>query len=249
MERWAGKTALVTGASSGIGFAITKSLLEAGINVIACSRTTGSLDELKKALPAKSGRLTFIAKDLAEEQQILALFEEIRQQFGHVDILVNNVGTALIGNLTDGQSDAWRKMFDLNIHATTICTREALKLLENDGIERGHIINLNSIAGHSITTSNLGTFYYAATKHMMTALTKALYIELAKKKSRIRVTSLSPGMVATPLLESLQRDPERGRFFSREALECKDIADAVMYILATPQHVTVTELTLMPGLE
>ncbi|OQV18803.1 hypothetical protein BV898_07060 [Hypsibius exemplaris] len=110
-------------------------------------------------------------------------------------------------------------MLQLNILSTTICTKETLRLLEKDGITTGHVININSIAGHR---SIEGFKFTPARSNMLTALTKALHVELAKKKSKIRVTSLSPGL-------------------------CSDIADAVLYVLSVPLSVVITELTIVPN--
>ncbi|OWA49867.1 putative Dehydrogenase/reductase SDR family member 11 [Hypsibius exemplaris] len=247
MDRWRGKTAVVTGASAGIGYAITTSLLEAGINVVGCARNPTSLEELQSKLPSHAGKLTALKSDLSKEEEILLLFKEIQANFGHADILINNAGTAILGNLSDADTEGWRTMLDLNILATNICTREFLKLLEKDGLDTGHIININSVAGHTIYPVNMGSYYYSATKHMITALTKGLIHELSQKKSKIRVTSLSPGLVNTPLVANIQKSSEHGQIWTRAALEGKDIADAVLYILGTPPNVVVTELTITPG--
>ncbi|OWA49865.1 putative Dehydrogenase/reductase SDR family member 11 [Hypsibius exemplaris] len=138
-------------------------------------------------------------------------------------------------------------MFELNILAITISTTETLRLLEKDGIETGHIVNINSMAGHSVPAMNYGTNFYTGTKHMLKALTTALSTELAAKKSKIRVTSLSPGLTDTPLIEGARKDSERGHFFKRAALQGKDVADAVLYVLGTPSHVVITELTIVPA--
>ncbi|OQV18804.1 putative Dehydrogenase/reductase SDR family member 11 [Hypsibius exemplaris] len=163
MERWRGKHALVTGASAGIGYAIVEGLLQAGVHVVACARNPATLHALKETLKADS------------------------------DILVNNAGIGYFGEVGSGSIAEWREMLNLNILSTTICTKETLRLLEKDGITTGHVININSIAGHR---SIEGFNFYSGTKHMLTALTKALHVELANKKSKIRVTSLSPGLVS-----------------------------------------------------
>ncbi|OWA49869.1 putative Dehydrogenase/reductase SDR family member 11 [Hypsibius exemplaris] len=248
IERWKGKTALVTGASTGIGYAIAVGLLEAGVNVIGCARNPTPLEALNGKLPENAGKVTPVRSDLTKEGDILKLFTEIGNRMGHVDILINNAGTGVLGNLVDGETKGWQTMFNLNVLATTICTREYLKLMERDGIEEGHIININSIAGHANTPVNIGLNFYAGTKHMITALTKALTTELAAKKSKIRVTSLSPGMVNTPLVAEMKKDSNSGHFFqSGNGLEAKDVADAALYVLSTPSHVTVSELTIVPG--
>jgi len=249
MERWRGKTALVTGASAGIGYAIAEALAQAGVNVVACARNPEAVEVLSKSLPPSSGKLIGKKTDLVSESEILALFREIEAEFGHVDILVNNAGGAVRGQLIDGKTEDWKQMFELNILAVNICSREALRLLEKDGIKEGHIININSTCGHdALGAVDMAVSFYSGTKHMLVALTKMLSKELAQKKSKIRVTNLSPGVVKTRALEqATQQASPLDDLFNFTPLESHDIADAVLYVLGTPNNVVIRELTIVPN--
>ncbi|OQV18798.1 putative Dehydrogenase/reductase SDR family member 11 [Hypsibius exemplaris] len=251
MERWRGKHALVTGASAGIGFAIAEGLARAGVNVIGCARNPSTLEELGEKLPPGSGKIFSVKTDLEKEEEISALFHEIQTKWGHVDILVNNAGGGKMGSLESQSTEDWQQIFQLNVLATSICTRETLKLLEKDGIEDGHIININSVAGHSNTALTIdGIGFYSGAKHMITAISKNLYTELAKKKSKIRVTSISPGIVSSRVVKQYKEalgENVKGTALDAVLLECKDISDAVLYVVGSPPHVVITELTIVPS--
>ncbi|GAV06703.1 hypothetical protein RvY_16648 [Ramazzottius varieornatus] len=135
-------------------------------------------------------------------------------------------------------------MLDLNVLGVSICTREALRLMFKDGVDDGHIININSVVGHFINDI-ADTHFYSATKHMITALTKALNAELRQKKTKIRVTSISPGITETPLMSRLGEGNDKFKIGDWSGfLKGKDIADAVLYVVGAPPHVNIRELTI-----
>ncbi|OQV18800.1 putative Dehydrogenase/reductase SDR family member 11 [Hypsibius exemplaris] len=237
MERWRGKHALVTGASAGIGFAIAEGLARAGVNVFACARNVSTLEGLAGSLPPNSGKVFPLKADLSKENEIVDLFKTIQTQCGHVDILVNNVGLSLFGGLDSQSTTEWRLMLDVNIMTAAICTKETLKLLDEDKVPSGHIININS-AEWDPTYEGLN--FCRGTKEMMAALTKALHTELTKKKRKIRVTSICPGLVASSVIDNLTNC-----FPDITALSCQDVANGVLYVLSVPEHVVITELTML----
>ncbi|OQV18802.1 putative Dehydrogenase/reductase SDR family member 11 [Hypsibius exemplaris] len=222
MERWRGKFALVTGSSAGIGFAITEGLVRARINVFACARNVASLEELTASLPSNSGTIYPLKVDLSKEEQIKSIFQTIQTRCGHVDILVNNVVNCLSGGLDGQASDDWRLM------------------LEEDNVQTGHIININSAEWDP---SYVGLNFCGATKEMTSALTKALRYELLQKKSKIRVTSIRPGLVASRSVQELLKDDQLTGHEDSPALNCQDVADGVLYVLSVPEKVVITELS------
>ncbi|KAG8310561.1 Dehydrogenase/reductase SDR member 11 [Homalodisca vitripennis] len=142
----------------------------------------------------------------------------------------------------DGNLEDWRKIFELNVFAAGACAREAVKSMRARNID-GHIININSICSHWIP--NLpGIAPYSASKHAAKVISEGLRMDLASQKSKIKVTNISPGLVATPMLDSFKEGKELNIFF--EPLNAKDIADAVHYVLGTPPNVQVTELIIRP---
>ncbi|GBM32196.1 Dehydrogenase/reductase SDR family member 11 [Araneus ventricosus] len=253
MERWNGRIALVTGASVGIGAAICRALVQHGMVVVGCAR---NLDKIKAiaeedAVKASPGRLVAIKCDVTQESEILSMFDQIRRTFGRLDICVNNAGLSHDAPLLTGNTEDWRNMLDVNVMALCICTQEAVKLMREIGIKDGQIIHISSIGGHRQSALGMpGLHFYSGTKFMVRALTEGLRRELKTLNSHIRIASLSPGMVETEFFgRYLKNDPTRNAadvFKSMKALEAKDIADSVLYILKTPPHVEVHDIILRP---
>ncbi|XP_055343150.1 dehydrogenase/reductase SDR family member 11-like [Paramacrobiotus metropolitanus] len=250
MDRWRGKTALITGASSGIGLATAERLARSGMTVIGCARNIAPIEELQQRTLG-TGVVHAIRCDVTQEAEIVAMFREIEGVHGGVDVLVNNAGLAHSDDLLTRSVGQWRQMVDTNILGLSTCAREAVRLMVKHGIRGGHIINMNSVSGHKINDYN-AIHFYAATKHMVTALTEGLRREVAALGTSIRVTvrSLSPGATLTDfanrwLGEAAVRDTpyvKEGFTF----LESGDIADAIVYVLSEPAHVTVQEMILVP---
>jgi NADP-dependent 3-hydroxy acid dehydrogenase YdfG len=247
MDRWRGRTALVTGASSGIGLFTAEELAKLGVKVIGCARNIDKITELNSKLPKGSAAVRAIKCDVTKEEDIVRMFQDIEKNEKVVDILINNAGMAKPDTLITGKTDQWRDMIDVNVLGLSICAREALRLMESNHVDDGHIINLNSMAGHRIPPLP-GTHFYSATKHMVTALTEALYMELRAKKSKVRVTSLSPGVVHTEFAERWLGEQVTEIQSTRQfkPLVAKDITDAIVYVLGAPAHVNVKELIIAP---
>jgi NAD(P)-dependent dehydrogenase (short-subunit alcohol dehydrogenase family) len=182
-----GKIAVVTGASKGIGLAVTKALVEAGAHVVAGSRTSGKL------LPAleESGQVSYVPVDLSRAGSAEELIA-VAADRGGIDVLINNVGGATVhaGGLAGITDDEWQACWDLNLMGVVRPTRAALPQIERRG--GGSIVVVGSISG---IAPGPDTYPYCAAKAALGNLTKALSKELAPKK--IRVNSISPGAVTT----------------------------------------------------
>ncbi|XP_070572613.1 dehydrogenase/reductase SDR family member 11-like [Ptychodera flava] len=247
MERWINRVALVTGASVGIGKAISHALVERGMVVYGCGRSVDKIKSHSEELKSQSakGSLHAVKCDLRNEEEILSMFAEIKRNHGGVDVCINNAGLSINANLLDGRTDDWKTMLDVNVVALSICTREAVKQMRERNVDDGHIIHLNSMSGHRMPTMGY-TNFYCGTKYMVTALTEGLRRELREMGSHIRASCISPGLVSdTEFLlrasdgnENLVRDV----FSKQKAVEPKDIADMVMYILAAPPHVEIHDI-------
>jgi len=249
---------LVTGASVGIGQKIAEDLARNGMNVVACARSVGKIEELAKKVAAdsKAGKIYAVKCDLTKEQDILQLFKFIEDKVKHVDVLVNNAGLANPDDLLTGRTDKWREMLDLNVLGLSICAREALRLMEKNKIDDGHIININSMGGHQIFPNFPSSHFYGATKHMVTALSKALNAELRQKKTKIRVTNLSPGGVESEFGKSMNAASAGSEtpadmiamasYLQFPMLAPKDISDGVLYVVGAPAHVAIHELIIAP---
>jgi len=238
MERWSGRVAVVTGASSGIGAAIAAELTKKGLKVVGLARRVDRMEELSRSLESEPGKLYAVKCDIGNESDVLAAFKWIKDNLGGVDILINNAAVATDTSLTGGSTEELKKMLDVNVLALSVCTMQAFQSMKERGVDEGHIIHINSMAGH-IPPREYYAMYFA-TKHAVTALTEGLRRELVKLKSKIRVTSLSPGLVKTemPPPQFLENSPY---------LNPEDIADGVLYVLGTPPHVQVLELSIIPN--
>ncbi|PSN53617.1 Dehydrogenase/reductase SDR family member 11 [Blattella germanica] len=246
MERWAGRVAVVTGASSGIGAAIAQDLVKKGLKVVGLARRVELVQDMATALISEKGKLYPIKCDLSHVSEVTTAFEWIKSNLGGVDILVNNAGVAMQNTLTEGPVDSWRKILEVNVLALSVCTKEAVQSMKERGIEDGHIIHINSVAGHNLPPTIFPIYMYAASKHAVTVLTEGLRRELAQDKSKIKVTSISPGLVKTEIIEAAQSTVAAEDVFNMYAhLEAQDIADAVIYVLGTPPHVQVLSSKLL----
>ncbi|XP_025927165.1 dehydrogenase/reductase SDR family member 11 isoform X2 [Apteryx rowi] len=137
------------------------------------------------------------------------MFSAIKTLHQGVDVCINNAGLARPEPLLSGKTEGWRTMIDVNVMAVSICTREAYQSMKERNIDDGHIININSMNGHSVVPQSV-VHFYSATKYAVTALTEGLRQELREAKTHIRATCISPGLVETGFAFKLHdNDPER----------------------------------------
>ncbi|XP_023714644.1 farnesol dehydrogenase-like [Cryptotermes secundus] len=237
MERWSGRVAVVTGASSGIGAAIAAELTKKGLKVAGLARRVERVEELSKSLKSAKGKLHAVKCDVSNESDVQAAFKWVKANLGGVDILVNNAAVAYDTSLSSGSTEELKRMLDLNVLGLSVCTKEALQSMKERGVDDGHIIHINSVGGHVPPREFYAMF--SASKHAVTALTEGLRRELVNLKSKIRVTSLSPGLVRTEM-------PPEKFLDTCPSLNPEDIADGVLYVLGVPPHVQIHELTIIP---
>jgi 3-oxoacyl-[acyl-carrier protein] reductase len=195
MGRLAGKVAVVTGASKGIGASIAEHLAAEGAKVIVnYSSSKESAEKVVASIKAKGGDAIAVQANVAKEDEIQKLFTETKKAYGKLDVLVNNAGLYEFAPLESVTTDHFHKQFDLNVLGLLLTTREALKLI---GPEGGSIINIGSIVGPMPSPTGA---VYSASKAAVDAITIALSKELGPRK--VRVNSLNPGMVETEGLHS-----------------------------------------------
>nr|UJH41144.1 farnesol dehydrogenase [Pardosa pseudoannulata] len=251
MERWNGRVALVTGASAGIGAELCRELVKHGLTVVGCAREVHRIQAIadEDAVKNAPGKLHAVKCDLCEESDILNLFEDIRSRYGRLDICINNAGFTTNSPLLTGETSDWKRILEVNVLALCVCTRESIKLMQENDIDDGQIIHISSIGGHRLPATNEmpGFNFYCGTKFMVRALTEGLRKELRAAKKRIRVASISPGVVETEFLaRTLNPEIAQSFYGSGEFLKGKDIADAVVYILRSPPHVDVNDIIVQP---
>ncbi|KAJ8971428.1 hypothetical protein NQ317_018163 [Molorchus minor] len=250
VDRWIGKVAIVTGASSGIGAAIAERLAEHGLRVAALARRKDRLEGLADKVKHTKGKIYPIKADLSKEEDVLNAFKWIKENLGPIHILVNNAGTGGPGSLHDGTTENWRKTFEVNVLGLCVATREAIKDMKSNNVD-GHIIHINSVCGHQVfdfPESNV----YPASKYAVTALAETLRLELNSLKLKIKVTvMMSPGAVLTEFMpDDFKSTTEFKKMVEeKQILDPEDVADGVVYVLSTPPHVQIQELTIRPVIE
>lgn len=196
MSKLAGKVAVVTGASKGIGASIAEYLAAEGASVVVnYASSKAGADKVVSAITAKGGKAIAVQADVSKKDDITRLFAETKKAYGKLDILVNNAGVYDFKPLDQITAEHFHKQFDLNVLGLLLTTQEAVNLI---GPEGGSIINISSIVGQMpVGTASV----YSATKAAVDAITVALSKELGPRK--IRVNSLNPGMVETEGLHSV----------------------------------------------
>ncbi len=237
------KVAIITGASSGIGYATALALSKAGAKVAIGARRTGMLSELEKKIKENGGEVYSQKLDVTKKNECNSFVDNVLKKWGTVDILVNNAGLMPLSFFKNLKIDEWDQMIDVNIKGVLYCTGAVVThMLEN---KSGHIINISSVAGRIVFPAGS---VYCATKHAITAFSEGLRQELSVRKN-IRVTCIEPGVVATELTntitdESLQGFVENAK--KMESLQAEDIANAIVYAVESPNHVNVNEILIRP---
>jgi NADP-dependent 3-hydroxy acid dehydrogenase YdfG len=237
------KVAIITGASSGIGYATSLTLSKAGIKVAVGARRTERLKELEKQIIKNNGEILVQKTDVTRKSDCDSLVNTIVEKWGKVDILINNAGLMPLSYFKNGKVEEWEQMIDVNIKGVLYCTSAVVPyMLEK---KSGHIINISSVAGRIVFA---GGSVYCATKHAIAALSEGLRKELSPTYN-IRVTCIEPGAVETELLESITDESMTGFIQATknmETLRSDDIANAILYAVQAPRHVNVNEILIRP---
>lgn len=215
------RTALVTGASRGIGLSISKALVEAGVTVAGWSRSKPETFSHKN--------FHHFPVDLTKELSVQTGYENTTEKLGrHIPILINNAGTGYRGSFEEMSPDNWRALFNLNVHGIFYTTRLLIPDMKEQ--HEGHIINISSGAG---TNGIAGMACYSATKHAVVGLSESLHFEL--RDHGIKVTCLSPGSVDTGFSDS-----------NKNKLTPEDLAGSVIHILSMPKNHHYTDIQVRP---
>jgi NADP-dependent 3-hydroxy acid dehydrogenase YdfG len=191
--------AMITGASSGIGAAIATRLAKEGYDLALCARRQERLQSLQHSLAVEVLARTV---DLRQEPQILEFFSAIKDRWGRLDVLINNAGLGHNEPLTTGTTAAWRETLEVNVLALSICTREAIQLMQAQG-DRGHIVHISSMSAHRVPGSGM----YSASKFAVRALTEGLRQELRAARSAIRISASVPALWKRNLPKSIVAVP------------------------------------------
>lgn len=194
-----GKTAVVTGGTRGIGFAIVKKYLENGANVALAGSRQESVEKAIEKLPEYKDRVMGIWPDLCSPESVADAFASVKERFGRIDILANNAGISSRTSLYDYTVEEFSRIVDINLKAVFICSQAAARIMRDQG--GGVIINTSSMVGEYGQPSGCG---YPATKFAVNGLTKSLARELAK--DQIRVNAVAPGVTRTDMVSALPKE-------------------------------------------
>ncbi|WP_296059962.1 SDR family oxidoreductase [uncultured Amphritea sp.] len=239
-----GKTAWVTGASSGIGRATARLLAAEGADLVISARREDRLQQLAEEITTQGRKVTIATVDVSDRQGMQAVAEMIAS-LGGVDILINNAGTMPISPIINGRVDEWEQMIDTNIKGVLYAIHGVYPGMAER--KQGHIVNISSVAAR-LTYPSAGV--YAGTKHAVRAISDTLRKEAIRYG--VRVTDIQPGAVDTELPDSIIHEKIRAavkdNMYGEDMLNLapEDIANAILYALTQPAHVDVSELLIRP---
>ena len=260
----AGKTAIVTGASSGIGRAIAEQLGGAGAHVYLTGRTESLMDECKTHIEQQGGKAEVVTADIRDVTQVQDLINQAVESTGRLDIMVNNAGLEFPAKIMQGDPENWRTMLETNVLGLLVGCQAAVKAMRTCNAE-GHIVNISSV---SAQRNNTGV--YGATKHAVNVISSSLREEL--EEDTIRVTNVMPGAIATNFARNFDRDfvnqilkmagmdieVQAGEHLPHAVLETlqqktkqllgnpNDVAKAVIYAVTQPIEVNIADIVVRP---
>lgn len=230
MMRLAGKVAIVTGSSSGIGKAIALRFGEEGAKVVVAARRMALCEQTAKEICRKGGDAFVVQADVSHETQVETLYDKAIQQYGRVDIAVNNAGMFGGRRIAETTTKAFDEVLNVNLRGTFFSCRAAFKHMKAQG--GGIIINISSVAGVQAWS---GTGIYSASKHGVMALTKALADE--GRSFNIKVSAICPGGVADELVDATPEEILRS-----EKISPFDIAETAVYLCTLGKFAVVQEV-------
>ena len=233
------KVILVTGASSGIGEAITRRLASDGHRVVLGARRTDRLQTLSAQLREQGFETAYQALDVTRLEDVQHFVAFAEATFGPIDVIINNAGVMPLSPLNALKVSEWDQMIDVNIRGVLHGIAAALPSMEARG--KGQIINVSSIGGHAVSPT---AAVYCATKFAVRAISDGL----RQETNKIRVTVISPGVVESELADTISDDSARAAMkeFRRIALQADAIARAVAYAIDQPDDVDVSEVIVRP---
>ena len=238
-----GKVAIITGASSGIGYSTALTLSREGVKIAAGARRIDRLESLKNEIEKNSGDVLIQRLDVTKRTDCDSFVHAVIERWNTIDILVNNAGLMPLSFFKNLKVDEWDQMIDVNIRGVLYCTAAVIPHMLNK--KSGHIVNISSVAGRTVFPAGS---VYCATKHAVTAFSEGLRQEFSQR-ANIRVTCIEPGVVATELTntitdKSLEKYVEATK--QMETLNSEDIANAILFAVNSPSHMNVNEILIRP---
>jgi NADP-dependent 3-hydroxy acid dehydrogenase YdfG len=237
-----GKVVVITGASSGLGAAAARHLAAEGASVVLAARRTERLQALADEIVESGGEALPVTTDVTERDQVQALVDAAVEEFGRIDVMLNNAGVMPASRLDKLNVDEWDQMIDVNVKGVLYGIAAALPYMQEQ--ESGHIINVASDAGHKVHPTEA---VYAATKHAVRALSEGLRQEV--KAYGLRTTIISPGAVESELPDTISDEDvaeEIQELYEEHAISADSFARAVAFAIEQPEAVDVNEILYRP---
>ena len=237
------KVVIVTGASSGIGYATALELSKAGAKVAAGARRVEKLETLKNEVQKHGGEIIVKKLDVTKKEDCDSFINLVTKTWNHIDILINNAGIMPLSFFKNLKLSEWEQMIDVNLKGVLYCTAAVIPFMITK--KSGHIVNISSVAGRIVFPAGS---VYCATKHAVTAFSEGLRQELSQRYN-IKVTCIEPGVVSTELPNTIT-DKSLESFVESvkemESLNAEDIANAIIYSLDSPHYLNINEILLRP---
>ncbi|ONI85953.1 short-chain dehydrogenase [Actinosynnema sp. ALI-1.44] len=241
-ENLTGRTAVITGAASGIGAAVATALAENGARVALLARRGDRIDDLAAKLNANGGEAIAVTADVTSDASIADAVARIHAAFGRVDLVVNSAGVMIPDPIGTAPFDDWQKMIDTNLTGVLRVLRAFTPDLTADG--HADLVNISSIGAHEYFKDYA---VYGATKAAVTYLSQSLRAELGP--AGVRVTNIEPGLVRSELRDDITGDAAAfltGWIAEAGILSAEDFADIVAFTVSRPAHVNIRHMVTMP---
>jgi NADP-dependent 3-hydroxy acid dehydrogenase YdfG len=235
LARWQGRTALVTGASSGIGRACALALARAGLRVIVSARRTHRLESLAAEIRADGGEVTPIAADLTDPVACVQLVKSAAEVWGELNVLIHCAGTSCGPVVLGADPFKLSECIDLNLRAGVLCLHTGAEIMQSQ--DEAALVVISSMTAHRVIVGRTPALY-AATKSALSMVVDGLRAEVASAGLPFKVGMVSPGMVETEFHAGRSNLP------AYRALQADDVASAVLYILSTPPGVQINDILL-----
>jgi NADP-dependent 3-hydroxy acid dehydrogenase YdfG len=234
MNNLTGKVALVTGAGSGLGEAVTFALSQAGVDVIAADLNEEEVKRVAAQVSLHGGRATPYRMDVTDQQQVEEIVQEVLRRYGRIDFLINNAGTDHTLSITELTIEQWNQVIGVNLTGAFICTRAVFPTMRDNG--SGHIINISSTAGKRGWPNAAA---YCASKFGLFGFTQALIAE--GRTCGIKATLVAPGGMRTHFFDRLEEKPDLEKLN-----DPANVANTIVFILSQPAESNIGEIIITP---
>jgi len=237
------RTAVITGAGTGIGRAVALDLLAQGFNVVLAGRRADVLDAVVAQAGPDAARILAVPTDVTDEASVTALFDQTVARFGRVDVLFNNAGRgAPAVPIEDLPVDTWRAVVDVNLTGMFLCAQAAIRVMKTQSPQGGRIINNGSISAHAPRPYSIA---YTATKHAVSGLTKSISLDC--RQYRIACSQIDIGNAATEMTERMTRGvlQANGEMQVEPRMDVAHVAQTVRTIVSMPLEANVQFVTVM----